>query len=327
MESTYLLDEYASVTPGQAYRLFPFGKIVKNGKTRMVTPELAAKFRLPHFKPPIKRGGHAEDAPAGGFIIGLEVREDGLYAIPEWNEKGAQAVVDGDFRYHSPEVVWDEGPVFETPDGGTIYGPLIVGDALLHMPHLGEAAALYSVEPLEREEQMTIATEMVEVPKKWYDGILEFFKAGKPEPELEPEPTPQVEVEAYEAAVKERDEYKAKLATLEAEAEKTARIDKYTAAIAETKANHELAQMLADLPDETADRFVQEFKALSSQIDESALLGEKGTSGDGLPEVADQALDAAVKAKMAEHNVNYNAALQMVQDEAPELVANYYKGG
>ena len=225
-------------------------------------------------------------------------------------------------------MIWDEGPALETPDGGVIHGPLIVGDALLHMPHLGEAAALYHVEPLEREEQMTENLEMVQVPKSFWESFVSFFKPTKQQDE-EPEQKldPAVEVEAYEAAVKERDEYKAKLETLEAEAAKRARIEKYTAAIAETKANGELAEMLVAMDDETADRIVQEFKALSAQIDESALLGEKGTSGGGLPEVPADALDAAVKAKMQEHKVNYNAALQMVADEAPELVANYYKGG
>ena len=52
-------------------------------------------------------------------------------------------------------------------------------------------------------------------------------------------------------------------------------------------------------------------------------MDEKGTTGDGLPEDPAAALDAAVQAKMQEKNINYNAALALVQDEAPELVANY----
>ena len=316
-QGDYLLTEYVSVTPGEPYRLFPFGKIVKDGEVRHITPELAAQFKLPHFKPPIKRGSHADEAPAGGHIQALEVREDGLYAIPEFNEKGLQTVTDGDYRYHSPEVIWSDGPVFEHPESGAmIHGPLIVGDALLHTPHLGEAAALYSVEP-NTEGNMTEQTRW-EKFQAWFEEKFE-----QPEPAPEPEPEPAVEVEAYEAAVQARDNYKAELDRLNAEAEQKARVDKYTAAIAETKAQTELVELLAGLPDETADRIVQEFKALSAQIDEGALLGEKGTTGDGLPEDPAAALNAAVQAKMQEKNINYNAALALVQDEAPELVANY----
>ena len=189
MQSDYLLEEYVSVTAGEPYRLFPFGRIVKDGEVREITPELAAKFKLPHFLPPIKRGGHAEDAPAGGHIKALEVREDGLWAIPEFNEKGAQAVADGDYRYHSPEVIWSDGPVFENPDSGEfIHGPLIVGDALLHMPHLGEHAALYSVEPITREVN-NMAEEMTRLEKfqAWFEDKFET-----PEPAPEPDPEPEV---------------------------------------------------------------------------------------------------------------------------------------
>jgi len=332
--SDYLLDEYVSVTAGEPFRLFPFGKLVKNGETRFITKELAAKFRLPHFKPPIKRGSHKDDAPAGGFITALEVREDGLYAIPEFNEKGEQAIVDGDFRYHSPEVIWSDGPVFEDPQTGEmINGPLIVGDALLHTPHLGEAAALYSVQPIQREVNMTEGLESVSVPKSLWAKIEERWFAkeepqNEPEPvvELEAEPKPAVEVEQFEAIQKERDEYKAQLDRMAAEAKQKERVDKYTAAIAETKANNELVELLAGLDDETADRIVQEFKALSAQIKESALLDEKGTTGDGLPEDPADAYDAAVKAKQTEKGISYNAARALVDAEMPEL-AKAYAGG
>ena len=147
-KSDYLIDVFATVKPGVAYRLFPFGVIVKNGVKREITPEYARRFRLPHFKPPIKLGSHADTTPAGGFIVGLEVRDDGLYAIPEHTEQGAAVLADGSYRYHSPEVIWEGGGLENPADGEEIAGPLIVGDALLHTPHLGEAAALYNVEPM-----------------------------------------------------------------------------------------------------------------------------------------------------------------------------------
>ena len=339
MESTYLLDKYTTVTPGEPYRLFPFGNIVKGGKTINVTPELAAKFRLPHFKPPIKRGSHKEDAPAGGFIVGLEVRDDGLYAIPEYTDKGLQAVKDGDYRYQSPEVIWDEDNGFEDPTtGDIIHGPLIIGDALLHMPHLGESAALYEVTPM-GGIKMTDQLEMVSVPKPFWEVFLaKFSREDKPEPVTEPETEPAVDIDAYEAALlkaEKADEYKAQLDRMEADAEKAVQFaaiksefdtDKYGTMFIELGKADEAVEMLQKMDDEVRGWVMQNFKAMSKQIDESALMAEKGTSGGGLPEDPREALDIAIKAKMEEEKVDYNAAFRMIREESPELVTNQ-KGG
>jgi hypothetical protein len=109
--TTYLIDDYVATKTGTGYRLFPFGVIYKNGKRREITPEFASQFKLPHFKPPIKLGSHDDPTPAGGHIVALEVRADGLYAIPEWNEKGEISNTDGAYRYHSPEVIWNDGAI------------------------------------------------------------------------------------------------------------------------------------------------------------------------------------------------------------------------
>ena len=81
----FVNDKFVAVSPGEPYRLFPFGPIFKGGQRRDITPEFASKFKLPHFKPPIKLGSHDETTPAGGHIVGLEVRADGLYALTEMN--------------------------------------------------------------------------------------------------------------------------------------------------------------------------------------------------------------------------------------------------
>ena len=326
-DSMYLIEDYVTVTPGAPYRLFPFGKIVKGGKTRNVTPELAATFRLPHFKPPIKRGSHADDAPAGGHIKALEVRSDGLWAIPEFNENGLQDIVTGAYRYHSPEVIWSDGPVFEDPKTGKmIHGPLIVGDALLHMPHLGEAAALYSVEPI-----MEGNINMTEEKQTRWDKFMAWFDKEVENPVIEPKPAPESIVpedyEALQVKAAQADKLQAEIDHMKAEAERTARIEKFAADLKETKASGDFAEVLAGMPDEVAAKFVQEFKALSEQIKESVLLDEKGNEGEGLPEDPTAALDAAVRAKMEAHKVDYNKALAMVSKESPELVNNKFSGG
>jgi len=320
MDSTYLIDEFVTVKPGAPFRLFPFGKVIKNGKAHDITPELAAQFKLPHFKPPIKLGSHRDETPAGGHIIGLEIRNDGLYAIPELNENGTSALDQGAYRYQSPEVIWPGGGYEDPQTGQTIEGPLIVGAALLHTPHLGEAAALYSVEPINQEVHSM--SEMVQVPESFWSKVMARLF---PEPEdTPPEPAPQVETEQFAALTKERDELKAEIDALKAEQVKQARIDKFTAELKETKADQEgMVEILATLPDEQAAKVLQQFKALSAQIKESNLTGEIGSDGDGEDPDPKGAFVAAIKEKQ-EAGLSYDAAVQAASAERPELAAAYF---
>lgn len=319
MQSDYLIDEFVNVKAGEPFRLFPLGRIVKNGKVREVTRELAGKFRLPHFRPAIKLGSHKDETPAGGHIVGLEVREDGLYALTEYNEQGVDALNKGAFRYHSPEVVW-EGGMEDPATGETIPAPLIVGDALLHMPHLGEAAALYSVEPyIEEGNQMN---DTVQIPMSLWEKLQARLFPAPEQPEIEPEPAP-VSVEGYEAAVAERDEYKAKLEALEAQATRQARVDNFAAQLKETKAAGE-AEMLAGMTDEQAEWVITQFKALSAQIEDTVLLKEVGTDqSNDLPEDPKAAIHQMASAYATENKVGYDAAVTAVIKEHPELAGVY----
>lgn len=317
--TTFLIDEFVTTRPGEPYRLFPFGRVVKNGKVHFITPEYAAKFSLPHFKPPIKLGSHKEETPAGGHIIGLEVRPDGLYAIPAHNDKGQAAVQEGHYRYQSPEVIWDDGYLEHPTTGERIQGPLIVGDALLHMPHLGEAAALYSVE-ISRGDNM----ETVTIPTSMWDKFMAWVgREDKP-----PTNTPPDDYSAVREKAAKVDTLEAEIATMKAEQAKQARLSRFAAEVGKTKvAQPGMAELLAGMTDEQAAAVLQQFNALSAQIDESALLGEKGVTGGG-PVVNDpaQALNAAVQAKMKEAKVDYNAALAIVATEQPDLFRAYTGG-
>jgi hypothetical protein len=313
-----LVDNYVTVRPGEPYRLLPFGKIVKNGKVREMTNDLAARFKLPHFKPPIKLGSHEETTPAGGHIVALEVRGDGLYAIPEVTDKGALALSDGDYRYHSPEVIWDGGGFEDPQTGAMIPGPLIIGDALLHTPHLGEATALYSTETI--TEVSTMTTETVSVPVGLWD---KFMARLFPEPPVKPEPELPVvtEPDQMSAIVAERDTFKAELDAMKAEQAKTARLEQFSAQLKETK-SPEGAEILAAMTDEQAAWVIERFKALSAQITESGIVGEIGTSAQGdLTEDPKARLDAATRQVMAEKKIDYAAAVRLVP---ADLVAAAY---
>ena len=208
-EQVFISNEsYVNVTPGEAVRLFPFGELKRGGVTRNITPALASRFRLPNFKPPIKLGSHADEAPAGGHIIGLEVRDDGVYALTETTPKGRLAFDEGDYRYHSPEVIWDEP--MEMPDGSKVEPPIILGMALLHTPYLGEAAAIYT----HKEKELEMPEETVAVPRTLWDSVVSLFSQKPPAPKSE---EPSIKPEEFTALQKERDDYAAKIEAMEAE--------------------------------------------------------------------------------------------------------------
>lgn len=330
MQTDYLLDEYVTVTPGEAFRLFPFGRIVKDGKVREVTKDLAKAFRLPHWRPAIKLGSHGEDTPAGGFITGLEVRDDGLYALPEWNDEGAAAMQRGAYRYHSPEVAWAGG--FENPETGEISdAPTIVGDALLHMPHLGEATALYSVEQVTNGGTRTMSDDtvtalnvgLVEAFTAW---VKDALKRDAPQPE-QPTPEPQGEDYAakYQAEAEQVELLQAQIAQMEADRAKGERVAHFAAELPDEDA--EIHELLTGLPEEEAEKLTIRFKALTEQAKAGNLEQDIGASGEpngtGDPVAA---FDAAVKARMEKDNIPYPAALSAVIAEQPDLYTAY-RGG
>jgi hypothetical protein len=323
IETFFVLDEFRpTVVAGDSFRLLPLGTLVKNGKKREITRALLEKFRLPHFRPPIKLGSHKDETAAAGFIIGLEVRDDGLYALTELTEAGAQAFAQGAYRYHSPEIIWEGG--LEHPTTGLlIEGPLIVGDALLHTPHLGEAAALYSVNPMMEEKIMTEQT--VTVPLTWFDKLL----GKQPEPAPEPAPAPQAKQDNYAAQVDalqaERDDLAAKVAAMEAQARRDGRVQEFAAEFKATPLadDAELHGALANLPDETAALLTRKYKSLAEAVRVSNLTTDMGHPG--ADESADpiQAFDAAVRAKMSESKTDYGAAVKAVITEQPDLFRAY----
>lgn len=334
-ESIFAIDNFVAVRSGGAIRLLPFGVLVKNGVKREITPEIAKKFRLPHFKPAIKLGSHDDATPAGGFIVGLEVGPDGLYALTEWTEKGLKAWHDGDYRYQSPEILWGGG--IEDPETGEkMSGPMIVGTALLHTPHLGERAALYTIELKGEGDEMT---DQVTVPVSWLDKLLDRFAAKRedapePAPATQVEPAPSgVDVEKFAALEKERDDLTARLQALEAEKEKDEKFSALTTELQDAEkfgavfsgdAAKDAAEVLIGMTDDQRGWVMQRLSALVAQVKESNLTGEVGSSGDGEDADPYSALERAVKAEMEAAKVNYNTALDNVAAKRPELIEKVY---
>ena len=83
------------------------------------------------------------------------------------------------FTRDSTDGVTAPAVPFTDPDtGDVIEGPLIVGTALLHTPHMGHNAALYSVDPIDNGG--VTMSESVTVPVTWLDRI--FGSKAKPRP-------------------------------------------------------------------------------------------------------------------------------------------------
>lgn len=329
----YIITEYVTVKPGMAYRLLPFGVIHKNGKRRVVTPELAQRFKLPHFKPPIKLGSHDDATPAGGHMVSLEVRADGLWVVPEYTEKGLAAVMDGNYRYHSPEIMW-EGWIEHPETGEKIEAPLIVGDALLHTPHLGEATALYTYQP-----EVQAMSEMVQIPVSFWDKLTAVLFPPKEERQEQPTPqqTPQTQPDntvQLTAIQKERDDYAAKVASYQAEIEtlkaqqaKQTRVEKFGSELKETIFNGDtdLYTLLAELPEEKANALLTKFKALASQVNLAAVTKAVGATGD--PDTTkEETLNDVIIKYTVEHKVDYATAFNAIKASNPELVARHLKG-
>jgi len=324
-EQVYFADNYVTVTAGEPFRLFKFGPLSKDGDIRHLTKDLLGKFKLPHFRPAIKLGSHRDETPAGGHIVGLEVRDDGLYAQPEFNEIGDKAIQEGHYKYLSPEVIWEGG--YEDPEtGNLIDGPLIVGTALLHTPHMGHNAALYSYDPVSDGGDV-MSDEMITAPASWFERF--FGSKVEPEPIQEPPLEPDVQVDEFNALKEERDDFETKLKEIQAEKQQADRVSYFAAEFKETELDEsaELHELLASIRDEdTAEALLVQFKALSGQIVASNLTADIGSAGEG-DENPSEAFHAAVKAKMEDAKVDYNSAMQMVVAETPELAQNYRIGG
>jgi len=332
-ETTYLVvDNHASLIPGSSYRLLPFGKIVKGGKDRYITPENARDFKLPHFKVPIKLGSHKEETPAGGWIIGLEVQDDGIYAKTELNPEGISADEKKSYRYHSPEIIWDDGAL-EAPDGGLIEGPIIMGDAWLHTPHLGEAAALYNVEPFENIKEVTsMGEDTVSIPI--LKQVADLFRSTPIEAatlEVEPKVVDTEDYSALKTQVATLEAEKATRLEADAKAERLTVIRKdfdteeYGTAYIELGKAEESAEMLSRMDDDVRAWVMTNFKALSTQIKESKLTEELGSEGEGDTEGKPLG-DHVVEYIAAHPDVDYNGAVAALAREKPELFKKYGGG-
>src|SRR3990167_3916886 len=319
----YLVENLVSTKTGDPYLWLPYATFTKGDVQHMVTPELAAKFKMPHFKPPIKLGNHDETTPAGGHIVRHELRADGIWVYPELVPNGEKAVADGAYRYHSPEIIWEDGYMQDPTSGELIPGPFIMGDALLHTPHLGELTSFYSI-----ERTKNMPDNITEIPTPMFDAFQAWLKKTI-SPESESPEVTQLKAQASTA-----EKYKAELDTMKAQAEKQTLLsalvielqkpDEYKTEFSDAKVAMTAAEHFSAMPEPTRDWTKQQLRALIAQVDETELLkkfgkGERNAGGG----TATEKFHVEVMRVATEKKVPYQDAVALAAKEKPDLYQAY----
>lgn len=97
------------------------------------------------------KGKKGEPAPAVGWVIGLEARDDGIWGKVEWNPRGREMIEDKSYRYLSP--------VFTKSKDDTIGALISVG--LTNQPNLN-LTALNSAQSFNPKETKKMDKELLE---------------------------------------------------------------------------------------------------------------------------------------------------------------------
>ena len=86
------------------------------------------------------------DPPKMGNVKRLFVRDDGLYAEPEYTPEGEKAIADGAYQYESPGVLWKLNGSAYTDEQGHEHDNIIDHVALTNRPFFGQNVALFSAD-------------------------------------------------------------------------------------------------------------------------------------------------------------------------------------
>ncbi len=161
--------------PVREFRLLPFGEVEveRGGQTETFTFDreqalalvewfegLGRKLAIDYEHQSLDPFNTRSDGlkPAAGWIGGLEVRDDGLWAVDVvWTQQAAELLARGEYRYFSPVIYWAD----ESRERIAALGPVaLTNDPALHdVPalaasrHSGEAEARRRIAVLQRELQ------------------------------------------------------------------------------------------------------------------------------------------------------------------------------
>ena len=177
--------------------------------------------------------------------------------------------------------------------------------------------------------------ENVSIPKSLFEQLMSWLtpKQTEPTPEPTPEPVKVEETEQFKAAVKEREDYKAKLEAIEADNAKRAKVAELTAQLQKKEdygvvfaeaAADEAAGVLVGMTPEQQEWVTKNFRALIAQIDESKLTKE---IGDEQAKVTDEdpkaRYNALVLQLAAEKKIGYVEAFELAKTVHADAWASF----
>jgi len=249
MSQVIWIDPY-KYSAGKPFRIFPIGDFKRGDRTIDLTKERLAEMKAnyeadrPRWKAPIYAGHPTDtqpDPPKLGNVASLELKDDGLYAIPEYSDKGKELVDEESYQYVSPGVLWKLAGASYTDEEGNEFDNVLDHVALTNRPFFGSRTAIFSsdaelvkdgdtMEALradvdELKKKITVMAEhgeddtmMTEEMKKKKKKMMED-EAAKAEPEKEKEKDTMSDIviqpEAFAALQKSVEEMSEALKTKE----------------------------------------------------------------------------------------------------------------
>lgn len=150
-----------------------------------------------------------QPTPAAGYVLDLEVRRDGLYALVEFTARAADMVRAGEYRFCSGVFVWDSAdrktgePIPCQLDSiGLTNKPFIDGQNAIRLSRRALAKGAKNMVEFTKKDLMAKLDALVAgdmVSSEQLDAVVEFLKKTSPEAvEVEAE-KPEAEMEAESA--------------------------------------------------------------------------------------------------------------------------------
>lgn len=297
MSKIVWVDPY-DYSAGKPFRIFPIKKAKRGDREIDVTRERLAQMKenyesdRPRWKIPIYAGHPTDtnpDPPKLGNAASLELRDDGLYAVPEYTDEGKRSVSGGEYQYSSPGVLWSINGSFYTDDQGNEFDNVIDHIALTNRPYWGKDTMVFSSDPevLEKNaeageimERLTILEDRFQkLDEKVSEPNVENVTRSNTMSDITPEAFAELQktVEVLTAAQKEKEEkFAAELEAANKQAEKLSEDNK---SLSEKFANSEKARKMealmvradtfSHLP-VNRDEFAEHFYALENTLPETA---------------------------------------------------------
>ena len=308
-----------------------------------------------HATSPFQGGAPAppESGNALGLIVDLDIREDGLYATPAYNERGLDVVKSaGGLLWSSPEFL--NGEVYSRDGGSKIGNAQLLAITLTPRPAqshdkiervtLNERTTLMdNIEemPVEELRQMLIAKDamVAELEQKIQEMTLESEASMNTEADDKEETETMAEDSTDSDKEEEKEELKAEklsekltdsilLNEVQALREKVAKIEAEKAEIEKTNAVNTLLNEGKIAPSETnVAGKAYELKDLQAefwqmfnerQANSAVPLVEVGHGASG-EEINKKSLDEKIRATSREKSITYSEALNYIQKNETEF--------